>query len=155
MVSSLEGFPSLCEQRGEDDPTVSWEGCEDRSVALLVCLPRFTLRRLDAGLAKALPNLQTEIVKRSDQAKAFVVLPKRRIVELTIAWLNRCRRLAKDFAAAMRWHSSDSRPFDSCCESAVILDKLHGQTLKGQALGGFNDILIAVVDGRQHDRREP
>ena len=23
MVSSLEGFPSLCEQRGEDDPTVS------------------------------------------------------------------------------------------------------------------------------------
>jgi hypothetical protein len=41
IVSSLEGFPSLCEQRGEDDPTVSWQGCEDRSVALLVYLPRF------------------------------------------------------------------------------------------------------------------
>ena len=51
----------------------------------------------DAGLAKVLPHLQTEIVKRSDQAKGFVVLPKRWIVERTISWLNRCRRLAKDF----------------------------------------------------------
>ena len=51
----------------------------------------------DAGLAKVVPHLQTEIVKRSDQAKGFVVLPKRWIVERTIAWLNRCRRLAKDF----------------------------------------------------------
>ena len=38
-----------------------------------------------------------EIVKRSDQAKGFVVLPKRWIVERTFAWLNRCRRLAKDW----------------------------------------------------------
>jgi transposase len=45
-----------------------------------------------------LPHLETEIVKRSDQAKGFVVLPKPRwIVERTIAWLNRCRRLAKDW----------------------------------------------------------
>ena len=40
--------------------------------------------------------LETEIVK-SDQAKGFVVLPKRWIVERTIAWLNRCRRLAKNW----------------------------------------------------------
>ena len=49
------------------------------------------------GLARILPNLKTEIVKRSDRAKGFVVLPKRWIVERTIAWLNRCRRLAKDW----------------------------------------------------------
>ena len=49
------------------------------------------------ALAKVLPRLETEIVKRSDQAKGFVVLPKRWIVERTIAWLNRCRRLAKDW----------------------------------------------------------
>ena len=44
-----------------------------------------------------LPQLDIEIVKRSDRAKGFAVLPKRWIVERTIAWLNRCRRLAKDW----------------------------------------------------------
>ena len=50
-----------------------------------------------AGVAKILSRVKIEIVKRSDQAKGFVTLPKRWIVERTIAWLNRCRRLAKDF----------------------------------------------------------
>ena len=48
-------------------------------------------------LAKILFHVKIEIVKRSDQAKGFVTLPKRWIVERTIAWLNRCRRLAKDW----------------------------------------------------------
>ncbi len=38
-----------------------------------------------------------EIVKRSDHANGFEVLPMRWVVERTLAWLNRCRRLAKDF----------------------------------------------------------
>lgn len=50
-----------------------------------------------AALAGILPHLETEIVKRSDRIKGFVTLPKRWIVERTIAWLNRCRRLAKDW----------------------------------------------------------
>jgi transposase len=49
------------------------------------------------ALAKILPQLEIEIVKRSDQVNGFVVLPRRWIVERTIAWLNRCRRLAKDW----------------------------------------------------------
>ncbi|MGH7112609.1 MAG: transposase [Stellaceae bacterium] len=35
-------------------------------------------------------------VKRSDRIRGFVVPPGRWIVERTIGWLNRCRRLAKD-----------------------------------------------------------
>jgi len=49
------------------------------------------------ALAKALPQLSVEIVKRSDTAKGFELLPRRWVVERTFAWLNRCRRLAKDF----------------------------------------------------------
>lgn len=47
-------------------------------------------------------QIDVEIVKRSDRtqrgrAQGFAVLPKRWIVERTIGWLNRCRRLAKDW----------------------------------------------------------
>ena len=49
------------------------------------------------ALAKVLPHLDVQIVKRSDTAIGFKIVPKRWIVERTIAWLNRCRRLAKDW----------------------------------------------------------
>jgi transposase len=49
------------------------------------------------GVANVLPDLAIEIVKRRDDAKGFVVEPQRWIVERTIGWLGRCRRLAKDW----------------------------------------------------------
>jgi transposase len=54
-----------------------------------------------AGLRTACRQIDLEIVKRSELRK-FVVLPKRWIVERTIAWLNRCRRLAKDWECLNR-----------------------------------------------------
>jgi transposase len=42
-----------------------------------------------------------EIIKRTDKAKGFELLPRRWVVERTFAWLNRCRRLAKDFEATI------------------------------------------------------
>jgi len=48
-----------------------------------------------------------EIVRRSDVAKGFVVIARRGVVEQTLAWLGRCRHLAKDFeatiASAVAW----------------------------------------------------
>ena len=57
----------------------------------------YNARGFQAGVKRAMAKLSIEIVKRSDKAKGFVVLPKRWIVERSIAWLNRCRRLAKDW----------------------------------------------------------
>lgn len=42
-----------------------------------------------------------EIVKRPDDAKGFVIVARRWVVERTLAWLNRCRRLAKDWEASV------------------------------------------------------
>ncbi len=53
--------------------------------------------QFELGLACVMPHLKTEIIKRSDRAKGFEVLPRRWVVERTFAWLNRCRRLAKDW----------------------------------------------------------
>jgi transposase len=54
------------------------------------------------GATCAMPGPNVEIVKRSDHAKGFVLLPKRWVVERTFAWLNRCRRLARDWECLNR-----------------------------------------------------
>jgi putative transposase len=54
-----------------------------------------------AGLRTHLP-VELEIVKRSDTAIGFEVIAKRWIVERTLGWLNRSRRLSKDYEATIR-----------------------------------------------------
>ena len=68
--------------------------------------------QFQGALLDVMRQVDVEIVKRSDTAKGFTVLPKRWIVERTIGWLNRCRRLAKDWEclnrnglAFLRWAS--------------------------------------------------
>ena len=43
------------------------------------------------------PKLKVEVVKRSDDAKGFKVLPRRWVVERTFGWLMRHRRLVRDY----------------------------------------------------------
>jgi putative transposase len=63
-----------------------------------VAAPRPRQRRLCRRQAlKGKGGWTIEIVKRSDAAKGFVLLPRRWVVERTFAWIGRCRRLAKDF----------------------------------------------------------
>ena len=84
-----------------------------------------------AALQRVMRQVNLEIVKRSDAAKAFIVLPKRWIVERTIGWLNRCRRLAKDWECLNRTPllSSAGPRSASCCESFVAKRYDLGRTL--------------------------
>ena len=85
-------------------------GLQDRDGAKLVFeqlrgpFPRLQRIWADGGYAGALvawvaefAGWILEIGKRSDDAQGFVVLPKRWIVERTLAWLSRYRRLSKDY----------------------------------------------------------
>jgi transposase len=56
--------------------------------------------RSSTSLAK-FGNWTIEIVKRAADAAGFKLLPRRWVVERTLAWLNRNRRLAKDFEASI------------------------------------------------------
>jgi transposase len=47
--------------------------------------------------ALAVLHLVVTVVKRSDDVKGFVVLPRRWVVERTFGWLMRSRRLARDY----------------------------------------------------------
>ena len=66
--------------------------------------PRLKLVWADGGYAGKLVEWTQqfchwvlEIVKRTDDMKGFVLLPHRWVVERTFGWLNRWRRLSKDY----------------------------------------------------------
>jgi len=78
-------------------------GCSTSSPML--AMPATRSRRHCARSAKS--KWTIAIIKRSDTANGFEVLPRRWVVERTFAWLSRNRRLAKDFgqtiASATAW----------------------------------------------------
>jgi len=56
----------------------------------------YNAHQVDEAAAKV-PSLRIEIVKRSDDMKGFVLLPRRWVVERTFSWFGGNRRLAKDW----------------------------------------------------------
>ena len=81
------------------------DGAVDLLKELKTLFPRLKLIWADNGYnAKKLTDAfngmgdwKLEIVKRSDTAKGFQVLPRRWVVERTLAWMGRNRRLEKHF----------------------------------------------------------
>ena len=63
-----------------------------------------------ASAARRSGRWRLRIVRRAEAARGFVVLPKRRIVERTLAWLTRRRRLARDLEILARTSVALIRP---------------------------------------------
>src|SRR5712672_479496 len=108
-------------------------------------------------LAKALTQFgrwTVEIVKRD--APGFVVLPRRWVVERTLAWLNRNRRLAKDFeasiASAKAWlYIAAIQLLISVLTRSQYTDEIKIQTLRHgycAVLGGIDRLAYPVMDAR-------
>ena len=86
--------------------------CEDRDGGgplLQVSRPLFPFIKLvwaDGGYnherVTAATNITVEIVRKQPDQVGFVVLPRRWVVERFFAWINRNRRLAKDFEATIQ-----------------------------------------------------
>ena len=72
------------------------------------------------ALAKVRTPLKTAIGTRSEHQQGFAVFPSRWIVERTLAWLNRCRRLAKDLENRIRYAAA----FVSLASLRLMLRKL-------------------------------
>ena len=64
--------------------------------------------------------IEVEIVKRSDKAVGFEILPRRWVVERTFGWLGRFRRLSKDY----EFHTSTSEAMIHVAMIGVMLRRL-------------------------------
>jgi transposase len=51
-------------------------------------------------------GIQLEIVKRNDDVTGFQVLPRRWVVQRSLGWLTRCRRLCRDYERTIA-HAED------------------------------------------------
>ena len=75
--------------------------------------PSITLIWADGGYAgklvtwaKTRLNLTLDIVKRPDDLHTFKVLPRRWVVERTLAWITRCRRTVRDYERLPAHHET-------------------------------------------------
>jgi transposase len=62
-------------------------------------------------------SIIVEIVKKQPDQTGFVVLLRRCVVERYFAWINRNRRLAKDFEATIKSAASSATPRPPCSSS--------------------------------------
>lgn len=82
------------------------EGAQGLLARSLRCFTCLSLLWVDGGYTgepfalwskSILPQLNVEVVKRSDDVKGFKILPRRWVVERTFGWLMRHRRLVRDY----------------------------------------------------------
>jgi len=105
LVVDTEGFlvAAVVTPANVQDPTAGYETLalakeEAPSLRKVWADGRYRGKLVD--WAKTSLEVDLEIVSRPPEQKGFAVLPRRWVVERSIAWLDRCRRLARDWEAA-------------------------------------------------------
>ena len=121
--------------------------------------------KLDTALDK-IGQRTIEVVKRSEAVRGFVVLPWRWVVERTLAWLNRNRRLAKVLKPASKvpllGYSSPASSYScnvsagetvtGCNLSLTLRVSMEDQTVDNQRHALRACRRIPLVDGRRRVR---
>ena len=113
-------------------PGCSWGSTGPRRSPLAAAAgrhPELALAWVDGGYADAVDDsiidwalentgITVEVVKRSDDVKGFKVLPRRRVVERTNAWISAHRRMARDYERLVE-----------CSEAMIDLAMIDGRCL--------------------------
>jgi transposase len=96
VIGALVSPASVPEREGA-------QGLLERSIGSLKWLRRlwvdggYSGQEFAQWVQEIRPQCEVEVVKRSDDAKGFKVLPRRWVVERTFGWLMRQRRLVRDY----------------------------------------------------------
>lgn len=103
-AASIDSQSTKTTEGGEERGYDGGKKINGRKRHILVDVPQLDLVWADGAYAgelveeiEAQKDFQLEIIKRTDDMKGFVLLPKRWVVERTFGWLSRCRRLSKDY----------------------------------------------------------
>lgn len=97
-------------ERGLGRRRLIWVEVAYRATALLAWISTHLPRR----------GLRLEVVGRDAHVKGFEVQPRRRVVERTFGWLNKCRRLRKDY----EHHTTNSEAMIRVASIALMLRRL-------------------------------
>jgi transposase len=99
MLSGIVHEASIQDRDGA--PRVIGFACETFPTILRIFADSgYASEKLESALAE-MKGPAIEIVKRPYGAKGFVLVARRWVVERTLSWINRCRRLAKDWEASI------------------------------------------------------
>jgi putative transposase len=89
---------------------------------------RYHNRSLQRWLQRTQATYAVKTVSRPEGAKGFVLLPKRWVVERSIAWLGRYRRLSKDY----EYETTASEAWVKVCAVSQMLRRLRPNPAKPQ-----------------------
>ena len=87
---------------------------------------KYNNRSLDRWMAKAQVSYRVEVISRPADAKGFVKLPRRWVVERTFAWIGRYRRNSRDY----EWFTETSESMIRISSIHRMLRKLSPDTSK-------------------------